>query len=332
MYKCVAIHNKMRFYYGYDQENLSDISEKVEQNFLIENEYFIPSDDNLRSKILGDPYFGKLKFILIELNSKDSFFIYHNQSVKFPKNIDNKNQIEITTLRNLRYLWWNKVGRFIENLEQRLDSLHQWIGFGYGSMEEEREEQMMAIQFIEPKDKVLELGANYGRNSCLIGCLLEDDTQMVSLETCQKYIPILEYNRDINQLKFQIEPSGLSKKKLIQKRWITTPWELDNLPDSEYFWVPTITWQELKQKYPIDFNVLVADCEGALYYILQDEPNFLKGFTKILVENDYIQMEQYEFVKDKMEKNGFKNVLNLSGGLSWHCCKDCFYQVWIKTH
>ena len=41
--------------------------------------------------------------------------------------------------------------------------------------------------------------------------------------------------------------------------------------------------QQLKEnKYNnMCFNTLVADCEGALYYILRDEPTFLENFKKI---------------------------------------------------
>jgi FkbM family methyltransferase len=320
----------MKFYYGYDQDHLVDITEVVENKCLIEDEYCIPSNDNQRAKIFGDPYYGKLKSIFLEIAPTHFVMILSHQSVIIPKNIEDKDQIQYVENSVLRKKWMEKKGQFIQDPIEKLKQLQNWIVFSYGTLDEEYEEQVMAIRYIEPSDKVLELGANFGRNSCLISSLLNDDTNLVTLETCNDYIPKLEFNRNSNQFRFQIEPAGLSKKKLIQKKWITFQWEMDNLPDNEYFWVPTITWTELQQKYPIDFNVLVADCEGALFYILQDEPDFLNGFNKILIENDYVRMEQYEFVKNKFLENGFKNVFNLGGGLSWHCCKDCFYQVWIK--
>jgi hypothetical protein len=322
----------MKFYYGYDEENRVEITEKVEEHCLVNNFYLIPNDDNLRAKIFGDPYYGKLKMIWIDLEIVDQKMITcpHNQSILFSKNITSVDQIHQTNIKELRKLWWENKGKYIPDVSQKLLGMQNWIMYGYTISDLEWEEQIMAITYLDPKDKVLELGSNYGKNTCLIASLLEDDRNLVTLETCQAYIPGLEYNRNINLLQFQIEPSGISRKKLIQKKWITTQWEMDTLPDSDYFWVPTITWSDLKKKYPIDFNVLVADCEGALFYILQEEPDFLDRFQKIFVENDYIRMEQYEFVKKKMEEKGFRNVFNLGGGLSWHCCKDCFYQVWIR--
>jgi hypothetical protein len=317
----------MEFYYGYDLEHMINITSKIEK---IENEYFIPCDDNLRAKVYGDPYFGKLKFILLKFN-QENIFIEHNISVIIPENITKIDSIRKVSLSEIRKIWWDKKGKYIQDPTERLKAIHHWISFSFGNLSEEWEEQWMTIKYLEKSDKVLELGSNYGRNTCLIASILENDENLVTLETCEQYIPGLNYNKEINQFRFHIEPSGLSKKKLIQKRWITTQWDFDILPDNEYFWVPTITWSDLQKKYPIDFNVLVADCEGALYYILKDEPDFLNQFKKIIVENDYIQMEHYQFVKSKMEENGFQMVFNLPGGLSWHCCKDCFYQVWIKN-
>ena len=47
--------------------------------------------------------------------------------------------------------------------------------------------------------------------------------------------------------------------------------------------INTITWNELKQKYNMNFNVLVVDCEGALYYTLKDEPEFSNVFETIMI-------------------------------------------------
>jgi hypothetical protein len=323
----------MRFYYGYKddagKEFYSEITDKVFEIYRIEEDICIPCDDNLRANVFGDPYFGILKHILVKTENFQ-FTISHHLSVIIPINSQSENEIKIVSVKEIRNLWVQKIGKNIQDPKERLGKLHQWIPFWHGLISEEFEEQWMAITYLDPKDRVLELGGNYGRNSCLISSIMEDDKNLVVLETCQDYIPKLESNRKLNALNFQIEPSGLSKKKLVQTRWITQQWEHEVLP-ANHFWVPTITWSDLKQKYPIDFNVLVADCEGALFYILQDEPNFLDRFEKIIVENDYIYMEQYEFVKRKMEENGFKIVFNLGGGLSWHCCKDCFYQVWLKN-
>ena len=49
----------------------------------------------------------------------------------------------------------------------------------------------------------------------------------------------------------------------------------------------------------MNFNVLVVDCEGALYYILKDEPEFLNGFETIIIENDFLIITHKEFVNEE---------------------------------
>ena len=50
--------------------------------------------------------------------------------------------------------------------------------------------------------------------------------------------------------------------------------------------VPTMTWGELQEECGLVFNVLVADCEGALCGMLADEPDMLCGFGKLVIKQD----------------------------------------------
>ena len=53
----------------------------------------------------------------------------------------------------------------------------------------------------------------------------------------------LSENRDLNNMKFYIESSALSKRKLIQKDWDTKPSET---LEPNFKWVNTITLEQLK--------------------------------------------------------------------------------------
>ena len=55
--------------------------------------------------------------------------------------------------------------------------------------------------------------------------------------------------------------------------------------------IKTISWLQIKNKCKVIFDTLVANCEGALYYILKDEPGFLDYFKKIIIENDFHDIE-----------------------------------------
>ena len=68
----------------------------------------------------------------------------------------------------------------------------------------------------------------------------------------------------------------------------------------------------------MNFNVLVADCEGALYSILRDEPEFLNSFETILIENDFTDIKHKEFVDIEFKRYKFKRVYTLAGGKNRH--------------
>lgn len=79
----------------------------------------------------------------------------------------------------------------------------------------------------------------------------------------------------------------------------------------------------------MNFNVLVVDCEGALYYILKEEPNFLENFKTILIENDFKDIKHKEFVNHEFKRFNFSPIFKLPGG--FQPCYDYFYEVWYKN-
>ncbi len=98
-------------------------------------------------------------------------------------------------------------------------------------------------------------------------------------------------------MNFKIEGSAISIIPLIQNEWNTKPQVNDVVPE-DWKIVNTIAWNDLMQKFNMNFNVFVIDCEGALYYILKDEPEFLNGFETIIIENDFTDIKHKEFVDE----------------------------------
>ena len=195
-------------------------------------------------------------------------------------------------------------------------------------MKQEYPEQLLTIQYLPKTAKVLELGGNLGRNSLIISTVLENDANFVTLECDPRSAKQLTTNRNLNNRRFHIEVSALSKTALFQKGWHT--FSESNKP-SGAFPISTITWADLKQKYNIAFDTLIADCEGALYYILTDFPDFLDDMTLIIVENDYTSLSQKEFVDRVFMDKGFSMVASRPGpNYTPLPCKKNFYQVWKK--
>lgn len=209
--------------------------------------------------------------------------------------------------------------------EEKLKEIHSKLQLMFGSLDDELPEQTMSVMFIQPNSVVLEIGGNWGRNSCVIGSILSDSTNLVVLESDPKSAEILRVNRDYNNLKFHIEPSALSKRRLAQCGWDTKPY--DSLEDG---WTPinTLSWNELTNKYPLPFDTLVADCEGALYYILLDEPELLNQFKTVILENDYHDINHKRHVNLLLITNGFRCLYSKPGG--WGCCQNFFFETWCK--
>ena len=205
--------------------------------------------------------------------------------------------------------------------------IHSKIRLIHGSLQEEYPEQLLSVKYIKPTDTVLEIGGNVGRNSCVIATILNDSRNLLVIESDSDNSNLLRENRDHNNLKFHIENSAISKVDLYQKDWVTKP--IDEISDIENWkQINTKSWKEIKNKYNIKFNTLVADCEGALYYIIKENPDFLQTFNKIIIENDFDDIEQKKFVDNEFKKHNLKRVYYEKG--PWGPCADFFFEVWIK--
>ena len=297
--------------YGNGDEKLN-ITDYVFEYCVKDGKIKIPKDDNLRAGIFGDPCYGKYKYITVIHKDKEDVFFW-DMDVDFD------------------------VSKYVENSKKEfpytlLTNIHEDLKFEGGSLNSEYPEQLLAVEYISKDACVLELGANIGRNSCVISSILEKSSNLLTLECDPNTAKTLENNRDLNNLKFHIESSALSKRKLLQKGWETIP---SDEPKVGWVEIQTIQWEDLLEKYNfLNFDTLVVDCEGALYWILKDFPNILDNFNLVIVENDYKDYKHKESVDEKFVKNGLKCVKSIPGRWPFHLgecpCKKEFYQVWKR--
>lgn len=315
----------MIIFYGIE-DNYVDVTKKVLlYNYLFHDKelkkIYIPSKDVKRSFIFGDHVYGKVKNILIKDKNGDTLYD-ENTDIEFSININNIKSI---------------IGSFTN--DEKLSMIHNNTLFTYikdglgGDMKDEYDEQIMASQFIKEDSIVLELGANIGRNTITISRLLKDSRNLVSLETRPDFCKLLKLNRDNNKLKFNIQNSALSLRYLIQHKnsWNSIIIDnLDNIPE-DYYYINTVSFDYLESRYlnGKHFDTIVADCEGALYYIFEDFPDILKNINTVIMENDYSNFDHKKSVDNFMINNGFICVYRKSGG--WNpLLYNCFYETWIK--
>ena len=292
----------MQIYYG-TFEKYIDITQICKDKFMIDNQINIPHYDKIRKYFFGNPNPN---------NENQKIIIKDRNEIKA---FDNNHRVEFN-LNDNSYCAIN------------INYIHSKLNIKHGTLIEELPEQLMTFSILNKKNKVLEIGGNIGRNSLIIASLLENDKNLVVLECDTKISKQLEENKQLNNFNFHIENAALSKRKLIQKEWITIP--SDTLIDGYNFVNNIITFDELNKKYNIAFDTLILDCEGAFYYILLDMPEILDNIKLIIMENDYTDIKEKEYVDKILIKNNFYRCYVEALGYGEMVCEKCFFEIWKK--
>jgi FkbM family methyltransferase len=182
----------------------------------------------------------------------------------------------------------------------------------------EKHEQDLANRYIEENDVVFELGARYGSVSCVINSKLKCKTHQVVVEPDERVWGALERNKAANSSEFHIIKGFVSKQKLgLTNKNSCSGYATSSIKD-EASTIPSYTFNEIKEIYKLDFNVLVADCEGFLETFFNENPNFFVCFRLILFEADNPSVCNYTKIRNILKENGFIEKLN------------GFQNVWIK--
>lgn len=183
----------------------------------------------------------------------------------------------------------------------------------------EKPEQDLAKKYILENDVVLELGARYGSVSCVINSKLKNKNNQVVVEPDDRVWDALEKNKKYNNCEFNIVKGFISNKKLgltnldcCKGGYGATFTENDNTK------IPSYSLDEITTKYNLDFNVLVADCEGFLEVFFEENPNFYDKLRLIIFEADYPEKCNYNKIKQILVQKKFNKIL------------EGHQNVWIK--
>lgn len=294
------IFEGMIFYYG-TKETKINVTDLVFQKCLSNGVIFIPCGDLIRAMTFGDPMPGILK----------SFFVNDREFKHFSNIYISGEQIF-------------QIDQLPDGIQKNpinvLADIHNSLNLKGGLMNDEYPEQLMAVKYIKSESKVLEIGANIGRNTLVIASILSDSSNLTTLECDPESFKILVENIRSNNFQVKAINAALSKKQLIQKGWDTII--SDTVPPG-FKRVPTIDYLDGT------FDTLVLDCEGAFYYILQDFPGILDGIRTIIMENDYWDITHKNYIDSILFQNGFWVDYSADGG--WGPCKDFFYQVFTRS-
>lgn len=308
----------MKFFYGV-KGNYVDVTSKVMQNWHSGERLRIPAGDSTRAALFTDHILGTLKHILYVDNENTEHIIDANRGVI----IDETGGIIV--FNNSRD-YYQSIGKYIPDYIEKLRGLHSYIKMEHGVMTDELPEQLMTVMYLNENAKVLELGANIGRNTFIIASILSDDRYLVTLESHPDIVKQLIHNTNLNGFRFHIENAALSVAPLIQKEWNTV---VSAEVPAGWVKVNTITFEEIEKKYNIQFDSMVIDAEGAFYQILVDNPDCLKNIHTIIIENDFHEIDKKRYVDNVLNKYGLKSIFRQPGG--WGCCADMFFEVFRRV-
>lgn len=237
------------------------------------------------------------------------------------------------------------------SLEQIVDNklmlnlILQKLKIKHGSFDEEKIEQTLACKYLNNNDIVLEIGGNMGRNALVISEILNNEMNLVTMEPNNNFYLKLIENKNLNNKNFNIENSALSLNPILYFNNSLTfnneydekfPLSKNHIKNNEnnFNLCNVITFNELEKKYNLKFNVLVVDCEGSFYYILKDMNYILDNIRLLIMENDYENVDHYNYVKQFLLGKNFECIeyISLNGypnNCPWNApCKQNFYEVW----
>ena len=180
-------------------------------------------------------------------------------------------------------------------------------------------EQHLVKNYIDKNDIVLELGARYGSVSITINKILTNKNNQVVVEPDDRVWEALEINKINNNCSFNIVNGFISKKKLS----LTNLKKCHNGYGSTFVYnsksnIPIYSFEYIKTKYNLKFNVLVADCEGFLETFFDENPCIYDNLRMIIYEADYPEKCNYVKIEQTLYKNNFILTYNIGKHYVWH--------------
>jgi FkbM family methyltransferase len=307
--------------YGLTTQNI-DVTQMCYETSLIKNNIIrIPRADTSRAMIFTDPVPGVRKSIFVLYNGEEHS--YNDTTEVYIDTVECK----IYTIGEVfpKHI----IDTYPEIITNTLILIHTIVPLKHGWFINEFPEQKLSVNFLTGNEKILEIGANVGRNTFVMSYILnkKNNSSLVSLESNNDVFQKLVENKNGTNLNCFLENSALSKRNLIQNPYLWNTIVSDEIPEG-YQKVNTITFDELEKKYNITFDTIVLDCEGAFYYILLDMPEILDNINLVIMENDYDDIEHKKYINSVLKEKGLSVIY--SEGDGWGPCADFFYEVWKR--
>lgn len=183
------------------------------------------------------------------------------------------------------------------------------------NVEFEAEEQYLVRKYIPKDATVLEMGARYGTVSCVLSQILDDPTKHLAVEPDYTVIEALIKNRDTNGGKFHIFEGVVSSKGY--EICYTDPkvdfYEYGTYTkETETPTIKNLSLESLSKEYDLNFDCIVADCEGFFCTFVEENPEAIKNMRVIIYEQDGTPWREftkkYDQLNITLENYGFQRI------------------------
>jgi len=201
----------------------------------------------------------------------------------------------------------------------------------------EKEEQSLVRRFVPPNSTVLELGARYGTVSCVLSEILSDPTRHVAVEPDNSVIEALTKNKELNGGRFHIF-NGVVSNKSYEIIHPQIPYEFKEYctytKETSGPGLANISLQEMQVKYNLQFDCVVADCEGFLCDFIDQNPWLLDQINVLIFEKDgspwHAYKPRYEALEELLQCKQFTRVFSIPHIPPHSENNPHLHSVWIK--
>ena len=180
----------------------------------------------------------------------------------------------------------------------------------------EADEYKMLRDIVTEDSIILELGGSVGVLACLTGKLMPDSKKLVVVEAHPNLVPVLEANRDRNNLEFNIhEGAAHYNNNEVSFKYNEYPLNGQIFHQGGFGNTGTVTLNgttpmDLEEKYDLKFNVLNCDIEGSEYMLLDNLFDYFKNFNHLIVE--FHTWGMYPGVNREMLEKKYSQFFNVS--------------------
>jgi FkbM family methyltransferase len=150
--------------------------------------------------------------------------------------------------------------------------------------------------------------------------MLENKKNHIVIEPDKLIMSSLKKNKKNFKAQFKICEKAISNYPLYFTKNGTGSYVSKNKTQNSDL-IQTISLEKIMDKYKLNFNVLVVDCEGCICNLFEENPQLYKTLKVIIFEKDKIEVCNYSKIIKKLELNKFIKVDNLLND---------FQQVWVK--